>query len=203
MNDSTRLVSGELRALSRRRFLTYTLLATATGAAALAGTFSLLARSPKDAQPRPADIEALTDQEYHLFRAVCAAVLPVDGNAHGLLPWTQVPVLRNIDQLVKQVAQPARGDMTTALKIFDNAAVVSGWHGKRFVDLDVEEARAHLAVWNHGNGIQRALSNLVRKLAYIGYWGEAATWAAIDYDGPVTRRWGLPSLGNAPLPEAG
>lgn len=190
--------AAEIRALSRRRFLKTGLLVAAGGVAVLGGTFAWLARSPKDAQPKPAGIHALSDREYHLFAAICAAALPGEDNTENLLPWMQVPVLAHIDELIADVPAHARGDVGKALQLFDYAPVLA--HGKRFTDLSVADARAMLVAWNQGGEIKRAVSNLVRKLAYIGYWRESATWAPIDYEGPVMVKWGLQRLGNAPLP---
>lgn len=190
----------EIRALSRRGFLKTTLMVSAAGAVVLGGTFAFLSRSPKDGAPKPEGIRAMSDSEYQLFHAVCMACLPGADNSQGLLPWQQLPVLQNIDHLIAGIPAHARGDVTNAFKLLDHAPIVSGWHGKRFVDLDVAAAREFLDAWNHGGEIARAVSNLVRKLAYIGYWREAATWPAIDYDGPVMAKWGLQRLGNAPLP---
>jgi len=192
----------EIRALSRRRFLKTALFVSAAGAVAMGGTLALLSRSPTDGQRKPAGIVAMSDSEYALFAAVCVASLPGEDNAHGLVPWTHVPVLQNIDHLVAGIPPHARGDVTAAFALFDHAPIVSGWHGKRFVDLDVASAREFLDAWNHGGEIQRAVSNLVRKLAYIAYWREAVTWPAIQYDGPVMARWGLVRYGNAPMPVA-
>lgn len=192
----------EIRALSRRRFLKTGLLVTAAGAVALGGTLARLSRSPSDGKTRPDGIIAMSDSEYALFHAVCVASLPAEGNAHGLVPWSGLPVLKNIDHLIAGIPPYARGDVTAAFALFDHAPIVSGWHGKRFVDLDVASAREFLDAWNHGGEIQRAVSNLVRKLAYIAYWREAATWPAIQYDGPVMEKWGLARYGNAPMPLA-
>lgn len=193
----------EIRAvanLSRRRLLKTGLLVSAAGVAVLGGTFAFLARSPKDGQPKPAALKALSDREYHLFVAVCAASLPAEGNAEGLLPWTQLPLLANIDHLIAGVPAHARGDVGTAFSLLDYSTVLS--HGKRFADLPVADARAVLTDWNQGGDIKRAVSNLMRKLAYVGYWREGATWSAIEFDGPVMQKWGLTKLGNAPLPAA-
>lgn len=188
----------EIRALSRRRFLKTGLLVAAGGVAVLGGTFAFLARSPKDAQPKPDHIRALADNEYHLFVAVCAASLPREGNAEGLLPWTQLPLLKHIDELIAGVPAHARGDVAAALKLLDYSTVLT--HGKRFADLEADAAQGVLREWNAGGEIKRAVSNLVRKLSYISYWRESATWPAIDYEGPVAVKWGLERIGNAPLP---
>lgn len=190
----------EIRALSRRRFLKTALAVSAAGVAVLGGTLAWLSRSPTDGQPRPEGITALTDSEYHLFAAVCAACLPAEGNAGGLVPWTGLPVMRNLDRLVAGVPPEARGDVSKALFLLDHAAIVSGWHGRRLVDLPVAEARAYLQAWSDGGPAQRAVTNLVRRLAYVAYWEVPDTWGAIGYDGPVTVKWGLERYGNAPLP---
>ena len=193
--------SAELRALSRRRFLKYALAGTAAAAAALGGTLAFLARSPKDVQPAPAGLVALTAAEYHLFQAVAAACLPGEGNAEGLLPWTALPLAANVDHLVAAIPPHARGDVAKALQLLDHAAIVSGGHGKRLVDLDTATARAYLQRWSDGNSLQRAVANLARRLVYVAYWREEATWAPIGFDGPVTVKWGLQRYGNAPLPD--
>lgn len=192
--------AGELRALSRRRFLKYALAGTAAAAAALGGTFAWLARSPKDALPAPDGLVALTAAEYQLFQAVAAASLPGADNGEGLLPWTALPVAANVDHLVAAIPAHVRGDVARALRLLDHAAIVSGWHGKRLVDLEVEAARAYLQRWADGNALQRAVVNLARRLVYVAYWREQATWTPIGFDGPVTVKWGLPRYGNAPLP---
>ncbi len=195
--------AAEIKALSRRRFLKTALAVSAAGVAVLGGTFAFLARSPKDDLKKPADIVALTDSEYQLFAAVCGAALPLEGNAQGLTPWTQLPVLKNIDHLIANVPAHARGDVTKAFQLLDYAPIVSGLYGKRFVDLSLDDAREFLGNWGNGNSLQRAVSNLVRRLAYISYWRESATWAPVEFDGPVMEKWGLVRYGNAPLPVDG
>ncbi len=34
----------------------------------------------------------------------------------------------------------------------------------------------------------------------LSYWANPASWEPLGYDGPMTKRLGLKSLGNAPLP---
>lgn len=189
-----------LAPVTRRRFLRWTLLGAAAGTALLGGGLALLARSPRDAEPLPAGIRALSAAEYQLFRAVCAANLPGEGNAHGLMPWTRLPVLENIDRMIGAVPEYLRGDVSAALALIDHLPILDGWHGKRFVDLDLATAQGYLRACGEGGEIARAVSGLVRRLAFVAYWEEPATWPGVGYDGPVSERWGLPRLGNAPLP---
>lgn len=188
----------EIRALSRRRFLKYGLIATAGTVAALGGTFAFLARSPKDGEPIQPGIRALSASEYHLLAAVCAASLPGEDNVQGLVPWNTLPVLANLDALIAGVPAHARGDVAGAFKLIDHAPVLG--YGKRFADLTAVQAREVLQAWNEGGEIRRAVSNLVRRLAYVAYWQDSATWSAVGFDGPVVEKWGLVRSGNTPMP---
>ncbi len=88
--------------------------------------------------------------------------------------------------------------MGTGLGLFDNAAVLS--HGRRFVDLSDADARAYFDSWGRASVIQRTLATVIKQLTYSAYWQEPATWAPTGFDGPVSDKWGLAYLGNAPLP---
>lgn len=192
-------ISAEMAGLGRRRFLKWTLLGSAGVAAVAAGGFALLRRSPVDAQPLPDHLTHLSQTEYHLFRRAIEVLLPVAGS--GLTPLDQVPVMENIDHTMGLIAPAVRKDLATGLSLFDNAAVIVGLHGKRFVDLDDAAAVAYFDDWSRGNMIQKALATVVKKFVYISYWREPATWPPVEFDGPVSDRWGIPYLGNAPLPE--
>lgn len=186
--------------VSRRRFLRWTLLGAAAGATLLGGGLALLARSPRDAEPLPAGITSLTSSEYRLFHAVCVANLPDEHNARGLTAWVSLPVLQNIDGLIADAPTHLRGDISAALALLDHLPILDGFHGRRFVDLEPDVARAYLRACGNGGEIARAISNLARRLAFVAYWQEPATWPPVGYDGPVSARWGLPRLGNAPMP---
>jgi len=41
---------------------------------------------------------------------------------------------------------------------------------------------------------------VVTKLTHTGYWMDERTWPAIEFDGAVTKKWGIPSRGNQPAP---
>lgn len=189
-----------LERVTRRRFLRWTLLGGAGALAAGAGLFSFLRRSPLDDQPVPVAIRHLSSAEYHLFARAVQALLPVDGRP--LPPPASLPVLENVDHMLGLLTPTVRKDLQAGLMIFDHAALLSGWHGKRFVDLGDEEARTYLDDWAGGNMIQRALSTTVKKLVYASYWRQPETWGAMQFDGPVSDRWGLVSRGNTPMPES-
>lgn len=197
MNEANRVAEPVAR-LGRRPFLKSLLWGGAAVAALAGGTFSWLRRSPVDEEPVPDWVENLRANEFHLFRKMIPVLLPVQDTS--LTPPEQLPVLENIDSLLGLIAPHLREDIARGLVLFDNAAVLSGLHGKRLVDMEAEAARAYFDAWSRGNTIQKTLQGLVKQFVYTSYWREPATWPPVEYDGPVSGQWGLEYLGNARLP---
>lgn len=187
-----------LSRLTRRGFLRYGLIGSAALAAAAAGGFAILRRSPVDSLPVAEGIRNLSAGEHHLFRRAIEVLLPTAGTA--LTPVEDVPVLANIDHMMGLLPAHVRTELGTGLALFDNAAVVSGLHGRRFVDLDDQAAVAYFDAWSRGHSIQRALNTVIKQFVYTAYWREPVTWPPVEFDGPVSDDWGLDYLGNAPLP---
>ena len=186
------------RGMARRRFLKWGLTGAAGVAAVAVGGFAVLRQSPLDSQSAPDWANGLSDTEYHLFDRARQVLLPVAGTR--LLNSDLVPVVRNVQRTLSYLDPTTRKELGTGLGLFDNAAVFS--HGCRFVDLEDEAARAFFDRWGEGSVIQRTLASVIKQLVYSAYWQDAATWPAVDFDGPVSEKWGLAYLGNAPLPEA-
>lgn len=197
MNEANRAAEPVAR-LGRRPFLKSLLWGGAAVAAIAGGTFAWLRRSPVDNEPVPDWVRHLRANEVHLFSRMIPVLLPVAETE--LTPPERVPVLQNIDRMMGFIAPHLREDVAKGLVLLDNAAVVSGFHGKRLVDLEPEAARAYFDAWSRGNTIQKALQGLVKQFVYASYWREPATWPPVEYDGPVSEKWGLSYLGNAPLP---
>lgn len=185
-----------LAGLSRRKFLRATLWGAAGAAAVLGGGFAWLRRSPLDKVPAPEHLKNLTASEYHLFQRAIVVLLPTEGTK--LTPADQVPVIDNIDHLLGLLSPAIRKDISAGLGLLDNAAVLS--YGQRFVDLELADAIRFCDDWSVGNTIQRTLSSVLKKFVYMSYWSEPVTWAPLQFDGPVSDRWGIPSLGNTALP---
>ncbi|WP_223422494.1 twin-arginine translocation signal domain-containing protein [Alcanivorax limicola] len=196
---AARQVTAPLAAVTRRRFMKGVLLGSAGLAVAAGGTFAVLRRSPVDQQPVPEGIRHLSQSEYHLFRRAIDVLLPLAGSA--LTPVAEVPVLANIDAMIGTLPAHIRKDVASGLMLFDNAAVVSGWHGRRFVDLDDADAVAYFDRWSRGSVIQRTMNTVIKQFVYVSYWRDPKTWPPVEFDGPVSDRWGIAYLGNAPLPE--
>jgi hypothetical protein len=52
------------------------------------------------------------------------------------------------------------------------------------------------AAWLFQGGLIVSLKTLLG----IAYWRDPRTWQGLEYDGPVTAKWGIRRLGNMPLP---
>ncbi|MBQ0753567.1 MAG: hypothetical protein KBT87_02690 [Gammaproteobacteria bacterium] len=187
-----------LQAMTRRRFLRWLLYSAAAASTCGVVAFAWMKRSPLDQVAVPVGQQSLSAAEYHLFRRAAAVLLPTEGRVFA--PLAQIPVLENIDSMLALLAPAVRDELSIGLALFDHGALVSGWHGKRFVDLNNAQALDYFDRWATGNTIQRTLATVVKKMVYVAYWRDANTWPAIEFDGPVSDRWGLASLGNAPLP---
>lgn len=196
-NRVTGEVSAALAPLSRRRFLKTGLLVTAGATAALAGGFALLRRSPRDQMAMPAGLKHLEPAHYHLFARLAEVLLPTAGTA--LFPAGKVPVVANVDAILGALEPSVRQQLAVGLSLFDNAAVLGNW--KRFVDLTDDDARTYVSEWVNSDVMpKRAIGFVVSKLTHTGYWMDERTWPAIEFDGAVTKKWGIPSRGNQPLP---
>lgn len=191
-------VNAALAPLSRRGFLRSSVLWTVAGVAAVtAGGFAVLRRSPRDGLPVPQGLSCLSPSHYQLFCRLAEVLLPTAGTA--FFPAEQVPVARHVDAILSTLAPEVRQQLGMGLSLFDNAAVAGHW--KRFVDLPDEEALAYVGDWvNSGVMPKRAIGFVVTKLTHTGYWMDSRTWTALGFDGPVSKKWGLPSRGNQALP---
>ncbi|KAF0805447.1 hypothetical protein A6D6_02253 [Alcanivorax xiamenensis] len=183
--------------LARRRFLKWTLAASAVMVGTAAGGFLWLRRSPLDQQRIPDWAGGLSPGEFLLLDRCRRVLLPTEGR--GLPDTETVPVVANVQRTLSLMAPALRRQLSRGLGLFDNAAVFR--HGRRFVDLDDETARDYFDRWGRGLVLQRTLATVIKQLVYSAYWRDERTWQALEFDGPVSDRWGLAYLGNAPMPE--
>lgn len=191
-------LQADLAPLPRRRFLKAAVLVSAVAAAA-AGGFSVLRRSEKDALAMPSDITHLSAQEYQLFKRLAEVSLPTEGTQ--FVPVDQVPVLKNVEYLLAGLAPEIREQLGMGLALFDNAAVITGGDWGRFVDLPDDKALVYIEKWlNSSQVVQRAVACAATRIVRTAYWMDLTAAAVIGFDGPVSRKWGMESLGNAPMP---
>lgn len=189
------LLSNDIQAglapLNRRAFLKAGLgMAMATSAVLTLGCSSEVPVDPK--------LKALSTGQQALFQRLIEILLPTKGTA--LAPAESVPVLANIDKLFAGLDEKVRGDLVGATTLFEYGSLLLGGHFSRFTRLNDADAVTYIDAWQDGNSIQRGVVSTLKKLVYASYWRDENTWAPVQFDGPVTERWGIPSLGNTPLP---
>lgn len=176
-----------LLGLSRRDFLRFSGAGVATG---LAGESSFAALPP--------GVKFVSEAEADVFVRLAQVVLPVAGSS--LAPWTPEALLQTLDGALLATMEP---HILTGLKggiQYFNDGPVSVYN-KRFTALDDAQATQFCDVWaNSDLPPQRGLTMGLKKLIQLSYWANPASWVPIGYDGPMTKRLGLKSLGNAPLP---
>lgn len=172
--------------LSRRDFMAF-----AGAAVASVGAASV-------AQAQAPALKSINAAEADIFRRVAEVVLPVGGSP--LAPWTPEVLLGTLDAALLGTMPPhVLAGLKGGLQYFNEGPVAQ--HGKRFTALDDATASAFLDAWGDAKEVpQRALASGLKKLVQLSYWANPASWAPLEYEGPISKRSGLTSLGNAPLP---
>lgn len=173
--------------LQRRDFLRF---AGAAGVTALAGGTSLAALPP--------GVKFMNEAEAALFTRLAQVVLPVAGSP--LAPWTPEGLLQTLDgALLATMAPHILTGLKGGIQYFNDGPMAL--HKKRFTELDDAQATQFCDAWGNSElPPQRGLTMGLKKLVQLSYWANPASWAPLGYDGPMTQRLGLKSLGNAPLP---
>ena len=197
-----------LEPFGRRRFLRYGILA---GSAVLAGCANLLGRgNKKDAVPAAAAEaskpevagadQSLRADERAVFEKLIRVIMPVE--QAGFLNTQTIPVMDNIDGMVRAMPPFVRDRMNLAITAFDTGSILLSFKFRRFSSLNDDEALAYVNAWHEGTFIQRGAITSLKVLVCVNYWRDQRAAARIEYDGPVTVKWGVPRLGNEPLPRA-
>jgi hypothetical protein len=196
-----------LESFGRRRFLRYGILASSL---VLGGCADLMQRirPANNTQARPEDVttpeiagveQTLSPEERAVFEKLIRAIMPVE--QAGFLDATEtIPVMANIESMVRLMPRFVRGRLTLALTAFDTGSILLSYKFRRFATLSDEEALAYVNAWHVGTFVQRGAITSLKVLVCVNYWRDQRASVRIDYDGPVTEKWGIPRLGNQPLP---
>jgi hypothetical protein len=178
-----------LRRIDRRAFL--------KGLAAAGGLAALGLGGPADAATH-VGFKFMTAAEEAVFRRLTEVSLPVSGTA--LAPLTDVPVLATLDAALLGAMEPhVLEGLRGGIRMFEDGPREQ--YGKPFSQLGDKEAAAFCDAWgNSADMDRRGLVTGLKKLVALSYWANPPTWAALGYDGPVSAKWGLKSIGNAPMP---
>lgn len=146
------------------------------------------------------DDARMTDLERKVFDKLLKIALPTDGSL--LIDPATLPVLQTLENaLLVGMAPHIRQGLRGGIGYFNDGAVKD--FGATFLKLSDEDAIRFCDRWAASNSPpERALSMGLKKLTVLAYWAIPDTWGPLGYGGPVSDKWKLPSLGNAPEPKA-
>ncbi len=147
----------------------------------------------------PAAGVVLSSEQMYFFKRLSQVLLPTEGTA--LPSVDEVPVLVNLDSLMQTMSPSIRSDLGAAFNLFEYGGTVLGWNFSRFTRMKNEDAVRYIDSWQTGYSVQQGIVSVLKRLVYSSYWRDESTWPALEFDGPVSVRWGIPSLGEAPLPQ--
>jgi hypothetical protein len=187
-----------LEPLSRRRFLSAGVRTAAAAGALLVLPGHLLAADEaaagEEAEAAPAK-KNLSELEYRVFDKLRVVMLPTEKFE---LPSSQeIPVMANVDVWVGKLNKRTRMLLTLGAQTMEYGSL---YRFSRFSKMSDAKAARHVHNWQTGNVLQRGVISSLKMLVTLGYWQDTRTWPALQYDGPVTEKWGIRRLGNAPLP---
>jgi len=200
-----------LEPFGRRSFLRTALIAGTTvlaGCANLLGGFGgkqaesgVLPAVDTSSVPERANADqSLSPAERAVFEKLVRAIMPLE--AHGYLDTQTVPVMEHIENMIRAMPPQLRDRLNLALTAFDTGAILLSFKFRRFSTLSDAEALAYINAWHEGTFIQRGAITSLKVIVCVNYWRDQRAAAKIDYDGPVTEKWGVPRLGNQLLPRA-
>jgi hypothetical protein len=177
--------------ISRRSFLKTA--STVAAAVSILPTLNAFASEP-------ADEALMTELERSVFEKMLKISLPTAGTS--LIDPATVPVLQTLEgALLVGMAPHMRHGLRGGIGYFNNGSIED--FGAAFINLSDEDAALFCDQWGGSEELpKRALSMGLKKLTVLAYWAIPDTWQPLGYDGPVSDRWNLTSLGNTPEPKA-
>jgi len=192
--EHIKLAITAMQQFSRRDFLKFAAVSAGVASAGMAG-ITLPATAWATV---PEGIRFMGEAEYQMFHRLMEVTLPVTGTP--LAPLDQIPVMKTLDAaLLAGMAPHVLNGLKQGISFFEQGAVKP--YGKPFSQLDDKDATAFCDAWGDAaDPMQRGLVTGLKKLVELAYWANPPTWAALGYDGPVSKRRGLKPLGNAPMP---
>lgn len=187
----------------RRHFLKTASL-SAVGATLMAGhlftgnLFSGAGHLAADTQI-PASIAHMNAYEYQVLNHLMQIAIPVQGTA--LPEPNNISAMTTLDQALLAGMEPhILAELKAGIKFFDEGPR-KNYQNKTFTQLSAPEAVEFCDRWANSNSPQeRGIVMGLKKLVGLSYWSNPATWPTLGYIGPISKRKGIPSLGNTPLP---
>lgn len=190
-NDkSFSLMAEALAPTSRRQFLKGGMVFGTSVAALVAVPSQVLA-----ADALPSGIKNMNELEYRVLDRLRVVLLPTQ--RFNLPSTSAVPVMQNLDDMIGQLGATPRLLLSVGIRAFEYGSI---YKFSRFSGLSDEQAYNHIEAWQSGIFFQRGLMSNLKTLVTFAYWRDPRTWNVLEYDGPVTEKWGIRRLGNAPMP---
>lgn len=143
----------------------------------------------------PSGINNLSELEYRVLDRLRVVLLPTQ--KFNLPSTTTVPVMQNLDDMIGRLNATPRALLALGLRTFEYSSI---YKFSRFSKLTDEQAYERVESWQNGIFFQRGLMTNLKTLVTFAYWRDPRTWSVLEYDGPVTEKWGIRRLGNAPMP---
>lgn len=195
MSDQTKEAIDQINGLSRRSFLK---AASGLAVAATVGTGLLGATHAFASMPE--GIKVMTANEYQVMHRLMNVMLVTEGTS--LVPASEIPVMQTLDAALLATMEPhILHGLKGGIAYFNEGPKTE--YGKPFVKLTDKDAAAFCDTWADSDEVpHRSLVMGLKKLVGLAYWANPPTWAPLGYGGPVTKKWNLESLGNAPLPKS-
>lgn len=122
--------------------------------------------------------KVLSAREALIFSAAAEALLPAAPVAAAL---AAVPV--NVDRYLEAMPQAIQRDIHLMLALVEHGTAL-GLHVPRFTHLSPVERDSFLISLNSRGGLLAQAYRGLRDLCLLGYYQEAATWSALEYEGP-------------------
>ena len=142
----------------------------------------------------------MSASEYQVMNRLMQVQLASEGT--DLVRASEIPVMQTLDAaLMATMAPHILEGLKGGIAYFNDGP--KAFYGKPFVELSDKQAAAFCDTWADSDEVpQRALAMGLKKLIGLAYWANPPTWEPLGYGGPVTEKWNLVSLGNAPLPKS-
>lgn len=173
MRDRASLLAALEADLSRRQ-----LLRSGLGGALLLAFGGLLPSSCARYSPTGRALKFLTRKEFAVVTQAAIRIL-------GLPDETQDDIGGFIDDLLFDLPPTSQGQARLMLRVVEHGTHLFDLKRKRFTRLSRADQDAYLRGWMESSlGARRIVFRALKTLAALGYYGLAASWEAIGYDGP-------------------
>lgn len=132
------------------------------------------------------------EKHHALLNTVASALLPTEG--YPVTALKEVPVAQNVKTIISNLDDHMIEDLSLALSLFNNASYVMGFNFKPFEKLSVADAQAYIRSWENGFHMQKVIAITLKKLVYMGYWGDDRSWVSVPSFERISNQ-SFPSLG--------